>query len=359
MAKKQGNTGKAKPAKVKPANEEEQVQTPLVQTPAPASEAPDNIKPKGEEFKKPVVEQEEKKPNRGIVLIALGSPQYGRMAANLAASIRFADNGIAIHLVYSGSSITHLSPDHKKLFTSMAECPREYYLKGGKEVYLKAKTCIYELSPFEETIMMDVDLIFCDSRKKASSLFEQLKNIEWTMQNRGYADLSKDILPSHFCQWCDINDVKKVYETTGRFYHLASEFIYFKRSDDNEKYFKLVRDIFDNPLIPGKLFNGDLPDEFAFDIASAILGKYPHQDNWVPIYWFAVDNKKLETNDIIKQYYGISIGGADVPNKFLKGSSPSPAGLYDRISEFYSVRLGLKPMTIYPKQEWNQLRKKL
>lgn len=290
---------------------------------------------------------------RGIVLIALGHVQYGRMAANLAASIRYSDKDVKIHLVHAGNSLNHLSDEHKALFSSFAVCPPEYYAKNGKTVFLKAKTFLYELSPFDETIFIDVDLVWFGKGKHISQLFEQLKDIDFTMQNRGYCELSGEVLNKQYSMWCDINEVKEVYKTTGRFYQLASEFIYFKKTDANKRYFKKVKEVFDNPKVntviyaKGKKisdsFAGDIPDELAFDIASAVLEHYPHQVNFVPIYWFATDGKKNDS-EIMKNYFGYSIGGSICPPQVLKK--------YFDMTRFYSKDAGVLHYGIQNKRNY-------
>ncbi len=286
--------------------------------------------------------------NKGIVFIALGEPQYGKMAANAAASIRVADKAVNIHLVYQGKSISHLTEKHKALFTSMAECPPEYYTKNGKEVFLKAKTHIYDLSPFDVTILLDADLITF-GRKPISLLFDELQHIDFTMQNRGFADLSAAKLNSKFSLWADINEVKEQYNTTGRFYHLASEFIYFKRSDENEKYFALVKEIFKAPKVKAMAFGNDIPDELAFDIATAVMGKYPHRDNYVPVYWFAADKTK-EWKDILTTHYGYSIGGNLMPENVLYR--------YHQLARAQARNLQLPfHYKVYAKKKWNAERK--
>ena len=73
----------------------------------------------------------------------------------------------------------------KKLFDQMHTMPEEYYITNGIEKYLKAKTHIYDLSPFDETIFLDVDMIW-NPKKKPEDLFEELKNLNFTMCNEGY-----------------------------------------------------------------------------------------------------------------------------------------------------------------------------
>jgi len=284
---------------------------------------------------------------RGIVIIALGNPQYGRMAANLAASIRYKDREVNIHLVYSGDALNHLTDQHKSMFSTFAECPKEFYTKNGKEVFLKAKTCIYELSPFEETILFDADMI-CFPVKPISQMFDEFREVDFTIQNRGFCELSKDELSKTYSLWCDINEVKKVYQTTGRFYQLASEFIYFKRTEENQKYFSLAREVFDNPKVKATEFGMDIPDELAFDIASAVLAHYPHKDNYVVVYWSIAD-KQMQWTDILHKYWGYSIGGNVIPESTLQR--------YNQLAQSQARGLGLPfHYKAYNKKTWNKQR---
>ncbi len=286
--------------------------------------------------------------SRGIVIIALGSPQYGRLAANLASSIRYKDKDINIHLVHTAQSVSHLTEKHKALFSSFAECPPQYYTKNDKAVYLKAKTCIYELSPFDETLMLDADMIWFGS-KSATNLFDELKDVDFTIQNRNYFDLGSDKLDEKYSDWCNIKEVKEKYNTTGRFYHLHSEFIFFKRSESNKQFFDLTRQIFDNPQVKPLKFDNDIPDELAFDIAVAITGKHPHQDNYLPVFWFAMDHKAA-FKDLAKTYYGYSIGGNILPTNVARH--------YDQMAGFYAKELGLSfHYKVYSKRKWNPGRK--
>ena len=294
---------------------------------------------------------------RGILIIALGAPEYGRMAANLASSIRFADADIKIHLVWSGASISHLTEAHKALFTSMQECPPKYYTKNGNTVYLKAKTFVYELSPFEETLFLDADMIWFSNPKKqnATTVFNKLQGVELTFQNRGYFDLKADIINEHYSNWCNIKEVKEKYLTgaiekdAGRFYHLHSEFIYFARSESNRQFFKLAQQIFDKPKVKSAEFDGDIPDELAFDIAVAITGKNPHRDNFKPVHWFAMDGR-ANLHELQHKYCGLSMGGNNLP--------PAVMEKYKMLAKFYARALKLPySFSIQPKKRWSLTRK--
>ena len=326
---------------------------------------------------------------RGILILALGSPEYGRMAANLASSIRYADANIKIHLVWSGAGISHLTEKHKALFTSMAECPLEYYTKpnrqpivgaenfsplqpttghgqmqndrsvrnpllgrgqGGAVSYIKAKTCIYELSPFDETLFLDADMIWFSNpqRKNASTMFDELAGVELTFQNRGYFDLRNEKLNETYSNWCNIAEVKEKYftggieENKGRFYHLHSEFVFFTRSESNKQFFDLAKEIFGNPKVKPAVFDGDIPDELAFDIAVALTGKNPHRDGFLPIHWFAMEGP-ANISQLQNKFYGLSMGGNNLPKQIMEK--------YKMLARFYARALNLPySFSITPKK---------
>jgi hypothetical protein len=257
--------------------------------------------------------------DRGILLIALGAPEYGCMAANLAASIRFGDPDIPIHLMHTDSSVSHLSAAHLALFTSMAVCPVEYYTtsyRGGRAIeYIKAKTHLYDLTPYEETLFLDVDMYILPT-SRMSVVMAQLSAIcHFTIENRGYADLSlpDSKLDPQYSNWVNILDVKKHYQTRGRFYHLHSELIFFKKNERNQQFFDTVREVYDTRPVPWAVFDGAVPDEYAFDIATCITSQYPHQDHYIPIYWHGMDGRRDWNKEIVKNYIGFSLGGNFIP----------------------------------------------
>ena len=314
--------------------------------------------------------EESHTPSRGILLIALGAPEYGHMAANLAASIRYGDPEIAIHLVHTERSVSQLTPAHKALFSSMAECPYTYYTRestvNGQQStntqstvpsppsleYIKAKTHIYDLSPFDETLFLDVDMYILPATKMSDVIAKLSSACDYTIENRGYADLSfpADKLDPHYSTWVNILDVKKHYRTKGRFYHLHSEFIFFKKNTKNKKFFDKVREVYDTRPVAWTVFDGAVPDEYAFDIASCILGHYPHQENYIAIYWHGMDGRKDWNKDVVRNYIGFSLGGNFIPEWIL-----SKVNAYKQL---YRKSLKLPHLfNVPPKRRWNVKRR--
>ena|GEM_PF-2550243 len=296
-------------------------------------------------------------PVRGILLIALGAAEYADMAANLAASIRYNDPDIPIHLVHTEKSVSHLSHLHRALFTSFALCPAEYYTRQeavdpSSLEYIKAKTHIYELTPFDETLFLDADMYILPATRM-SAVMEQLSSVcHYTIENRGYADLSQPIesLNPHYCNWVNICDVKTHYNTEGRFYHLHSEFIFFKKNEKNKKFFETVREVYDTRPLQWQVFDGGVPDEYAFDIATAVMAHYPHQDPYIAIYWHGMDGRKDWNKVVIKNYIGFSLGGNFIPQWLTQK--------INAYKQLFKQKLKLPNLfNVAPKRRWNAKRR--
>ena len=276
---------------------------------------------------------------------------YGQLAANLAASIKNNSPEIGIHLVYNKKAISHLDEKKLSLFSSKKECPLSYCSRNGKPTPVMAKLYAYHLSPFENTILLDVDMVMTP-RKKLGELFDELSNVGFTMENRGMIDLEKYSPGVHNYLWGDIGELMRAYNITkGYLYTLHSEFVYFNRSEANFNLFKDAIEIFKNPKCKIVEFNGDLPDEFAFAISMIFNNLYPHKCPYIPIYWHLTDsNKGASLEYVISNYYGYSVGGNNTPHIVRKR--------YNMIARAASLRFGIKnPYSIIPKKSVLRTRK--
>ena len=325
---------------------------------------------------------------KGILIVALGATEYGNMAANLAASIRFSDPDVPIHLVHTDSSISHLAEVHRALFSSMAVCPPEYYTRYQKQdtsdeqlsslappttdnatsiplgqatgnrqqatEYIKAKTHIYELTPYDETLFLDADMLLLPTGPVSQTIAQLSAACDFTIENRGYADLSlpDGELDPAYCMWCSIVDVKHHYQTAGRFYNMHSEFIFFKKTDRNKAYFDTVREVYDTRPVAWTTFDGAVPDEYAYEIAAAITEMRPHAEPYVAIHWHGIDPTAKWNEEVIKKYIGFSLGGNIIP-----------AWIQRKLNAYLQLyRTGLRLPYLFrvgPKKQWSKHRKKM
>lgn len=277
---------------------------------------------------------------RGILIIALGHPNYGRMALTLAASLRYSSK-LPIALAYEKSAISQIVP-FMNHFDADIEIPEKFYHKKGHKEYIKAKTAIYKLSPFEGTIYLDADLIWLPKRP-VDDLFEELKDQQLVIQSRGSVDLTQTDLPEKASFWCDLEEYRKEYGGT-KFYSFSSEFIYFKKSKENQKFFSDSMKIYDNLKIDHTIFSGGIPDELVFNIAMLENGMENFKDTYTPIYWEQAERRNLPANEMHQKYFGYSAGGHI--------SSPIEKKFYDNLSQYYGNVTGVHYFKIKDKRTY-------
>lgn len=260
----------------------------------------------------------------GILLISLGSPYYIRMAANLAFSIKQRSN---IHITLVSNNHDILEAHDKVNFDAIIDCPKEYYTINGEIKYFKAKTCIYELSPYERTLFLDVDMVALPTRT-FDKLFSELNENNLVFACRGSSDINE--ATEKTSQWADITKIKSKYNINeGKWFQLSSEFIYFTKTEKNKLFFDKAKEFYENPQIEYLNFAGCMADELAFGVASLLTGVYPDKDQFTPIYWAQAEKRIAKAIDpfIIENYYGYSLGHAY--------NYPNQKAFYNNIMQYY------------------------
>jgi hypothetical protein len=266
---------------------------------------------------------------RGIFILALGHPNYSRMALNLAMSLKFSAPDVKITLGYEGESLSHIQ-GLTGMFDKLIEVDKKYFTSRGNIEYIKAKTGIYDLSPYDETLFLDADMLWLP-RKSVNKMFDELKDVDFTIQNRSNIDLAGNDLDRNYSFWCDVNELKEKYGK-GLYYQLSSEVIYFKKNKEVKKIFTDAQKLYDNLKIQNLSFAGGIPDELIFSISMIQNKKYPHQ-TWIPVYWEQAEKRNLSAAPMYDQYYGYSAGGAS--------SSTVMKNFYDNLAKFYANHFGI------------------
>lgn len=246
---------------------------------------------------------------KGVLLIAIGNPSYAEMAKTLAISLKIADPSVKIALAHN---FENLNPGN--WFDNLIDVPEEAYNTNGRKEYIKVKTWMYELSPWTETIFLDVDMIWL-FKKPISELFTKLAGLPFTIANTGKAGRSV---------WCDLEEAQEKYPGV-EFWNYHSEFVYFEKCEKAQEYFDTVKDIYLNHgLKKTTNFGGaSCADELAFQLASMKTGMYPHQETWNPTYWWNRDKKTMHIPPfkLSEEYYSYSIGGNKLPQTIKQNYS--------------------------------------
>lgn len=269
---------------------------------------------------------------KGIVIFALGHPNYYYMAENLAASL--IANGSRKENIPIGILCDNKNKiRYSELFDDIVLVDQEKFMVDGKVVFNNATVQVYNLSPYDITMKLDADMIWLNGRPVAK-LFEQLKDVDITFSNTGHGwDQKKS-------EWASEYDIKRAYKLRSnhhKLYRIYGEFIYFKKSEKVKEYFEKVKEVYFNPMITCEEFaNGNMTDELCFQIACMATKTYPHEDNFTPVYnHFLGLTEHLRTYayQLPANFYGYSIGG-HITSKWQKSG-------YDNLAKYYFKQLGL------------------
>ena len=273
--------------------------------------------------------------NSGILLIGAGSWYYGQLLMNLVASIR-AVSQIPVLIYTTNGCIDESS--QKKLSSAKVNVKLlpDDLSKGN---YLRPKLHIYDLSPFDKTLFLDADTIWL--KKETPEMFmEKLSGTAFTCANEGHFDLvtGQDLTNKFYTLWADHQELMRAYQEKmkNRMYKLRSEVIYFEKGKEAKKLFAIAKKIYDAPKVNVIKSGAQVPDEFAFNLASSFTGIYPHEEKWCPAYWdfrmMAVYRRQsLEPNAIIHAFPILSIGGNHSKKQILKWYNDMSANNYKKM----------------------------
>jgi hypothetical protein len=262
-------------------------------------------------------------PTRGVLLIAVGNPEYGRMAFNLLLSIRATEPDMAIALVHNHSSITHLNEQQQKLFTHLIECDASLLVHNNKPAYVKPKCWAYDLTPFDQTLFLDADTLLMPERR-LSQLMDQLADVDFTIKNTGRYHIASNTHEGNeqygYGGWENNNlpTLAALYGLeAGIFWQVQGEVFWFKKSKAAEKIFHQAKKAWTHQkaFLKGGFGGQTMNDELAFIIALAYVDYSLHQRPWVPTYWWLLEKGQLNRREVMDSFWLLSAGGNNVPEK--------------------------------------------
>lgn len=280
---------------------------------------------------------------KGIVLIAIGFPDYGSMAFNLALSIKNNNPEINISIIVDDRALLNLNEQKKAIFDQIIFDKKEDYTHSstGLLIPMKLKLMLHDYSPYDSTLYLDADIIG-GKTTDWSKLFTSLKGSGFNIINEGwYEPNGEKKLKGKYSLWANYDEIVSAYATNGKFlqsklFAFRSEVMYFEKSEKMKEFFDLALLINNNPKVFVEQIANGLPDEFCFNLASAILGIEPKDLNFNPIYWWFIKGEITteQRKNILENYYGISIGGKLIP-KSIKD-------FYIALSNYHHEKAGIK-----------------
>lgn len=260
---------------------------------------------------------------KGIVLIACGHPNYGKMAFNLAFSIKQTETKMPIALIFAGESLSDLSSSHKKYFDYFIKVHKESYYYLDKIAWHKIKLYIYDFSPFDSTIYLDVDTIWFPN-KSVSNLFNYLQHTKFIAQHTKKIDVSKK---DEQIVWAKTEDICKDYKIDkGIIYDFNSSFLYFTKTEKNYQFFETAKEVFENlKLSRWRKWRNTIADELCISLASLLTNNECTMTPFEPLF-LGRTNGVIKKDILLKKYWGLSLPGTYILKRF-----PHSIELYDEI----------------------------
>jgi alpha-N-acetylglucosamine transferase len=238
---------------------------------------------------------------KGIVLLAIGKKEYGRMAYNMALSLKYHSN-IPVQLVCERQTIEGLDLKFFDIITEIdsQDCWDKKFEPG------KAKLSIHKYLHFDESIYLDVDGVCV---KPIDPLFDECEETGQYFLTQ-YKTHIEGVKPDYKQMlWAWPKDIWEHYKLKedAKLPATNSSFMYMKKGEELNKFFTQCLDNFNNPVQQRLVWGNSRPDELYLNVAMAqfdILGKL--KENY-PIYFNGHYNKNLKED--IKNYYVLGLFG--------------------------------------------------
>lgn len=263
---------------------------------------------------------------KGIIIVCTGHPYYGRMAYNLALTIKAVED-FPVAVLYHGAALNHLSEKQRDIFTDIIELPDDIPLRVATKLWVN------EFTPFKKTLLLDADMLWMPKRTP-SELFDEVKDVDFTAITEGYySNETKDVNPLYFF-WAEPSEIQTVYKVD-KIYQWRTEVVYFKKSAKTDKLFRLAQKVYFNPKLKTmKMYAEVVADELAINVAAAVSNIEPHEYKWMPAYWHRLNGNVMPDIHAIYNYYLVSFGS--------NNASGSVKKFYDRIMKGAAYKTGVQ-----------------
>lgn len=204
--------------------------------------------------------------SKGIVIYAFKKPAYGKLAYNLAVSIKHHNSSLKVAVLTDGNALGHLSELEQSIFDQQILINKEDLYHNDKFSAGKAKLSGYKYFPFDHNLIVDADSICIND---IESLFDRCVN-NVHAQTCGVSNQDDE---NWNCQWMPFKFVKEVFDLPEKYdiYEINSSFMSIKKSKEAESFYEHALNNFLRSSTHPKMrtWGGGFPDELAFNIAFA------------------------------------------------------------------------------------------
>jgi hypothetical protein len=281
----------------------------------------------------------------GILLIALGKPNYLKFAINMAVSIRA--NGCSLPIALA----TNLDEDTLGLFDTIIKLDPEDYELNDTFSPGWCKVNMDRITPFESTIYLDVDSLAITNMDE---LMAHCKNKGGDVYSQGFRLFSTVTDKDWSCQWMPFQNVIKnyIHPKMGEVFipEINSSFLYFTKGAS--PVFQKAREVMAT-VVPredfGRNWGNSYPDELAFNVALGVnkINPFFGEGEKIPFY-FRIKGEKTKSGtkasadniDWIKsKFYCLGFFGDYGFNHFSMVADNGNQGYYNKLSDIYWNRI--------------------
>lgn len=267
--------------------------------------------------------------NRGVCIVAVGHPYYGRMAFNLAKTIKAVDRDCQIQIICDGTALDHISRRETWVFDIVTHVSAQ----NG----FRLKLNIDKISSFDQFVLMDADCAWVSNKSPIELMKIMAIGNDFAGITEGfhdYDDPAKNDVCKNYPFWADVEELRKMYDLGGRIYQWRTEFMFVNKCDHVHDFFEDARWVYDraSELSTLKMFAHSVPDELGINAAACIHGINPIPYKWRPTFWHRMHGYMPSIEELQHKYYAISCG-SNVTSSLVKK-------LYDRVVKAASSKLG-------------------
>ncbi len=242
----------------------------------------------------------------GICLLCFGDKSFGQLTYNLVASIKqYSD----IHVTVFTDHVSIDSVD-KTIFDNILDIPSETFYLDNISQPNRFKLCLYDVSPYENTMYIDVDSLYV-SNQPINNLFDKLnETVDIIGQNERSIDMTNTTNIFHDV---DITSFDPKFTFKKKLVHqLHGQFLLYKRNKETKDFFEISKFIYDE-MFYGRIkanfewkWFGRPIEELTMTLATALCN-IKIFNNFAPV---SVQCDNLDYNEIVENKWFISICGS-------------------------------------------------
>jgi hypothetical protein len=194
----------------------------------------------------------------GVLLFATGDPCYGEMAYGLAATVKACNPGLPIAIVTDETACESLDVSDRAMFDQTIRCPRECVQVEGVATPLYLKACADLLTPFDRTLVIDVDsALFPNAR--LGPIFERYADYDLAAACTRVFEAGPGPDGRLIC-WADVSALRRRFDIAGPISELHAYYYYFRRSRASSYFARcreMYRDVMLRPIPGMRFWRGD------------------------------------------------------------------------------------------------------